>query len=64
MEQPCPRDCPDRKPGCGANCEKWQQYVAARNAAYEARLRSLDFETCKQTVIGRAEHTRWLKRRK
>lgn len=36
--QPCAKDCPDRGPGCGANCEKWKAYVAKRNEEYERRL--------------------------
>ena len=32
-------DCPDRKPGCGANCEKWAEYVKLRDAEYERRHR-------------------------
>lgn len=38
MKQPCERDCPDRKAGCGATCEKWQAYVKERDAEYERRV--------------------------
>jgi hypothetical protein len=24
----CPRDCPGRRPGCGATCEKFQKHRA------------------------------------
>lgn len=34
---PCGKDCPDRKPGCAADCGKWKAYVAERNANYEKR---------------------------
>ena len=42
MKNPCydkttSTDCPDRKPGCGASCEKWAEYVKARDAEYERR---------------------------
>lgn len=37
MKQPCARDCPDRKAGCAATCEKWKTYVEERNAGYEER---------------------------
>lgn len=37
MKQPCARDCPDRKAGCGTTCEKWQAYVKERDAEYEKR---------------------------
>lgn len=32
--QPCVKDCPDRKAGCAAECEKWKAYVAKRNEEY------------------------------
>ena len=42
MKNPCYNesthtDCPDRKPGCGATCEKWAEYVKARDAEYIRR---------------------------
>ena len=64
IEQPCPRDCPERKAGCGATCERWQAYVKKRNAEYEERNRKADFHACKRVVIDRANHNLWLKRRK
>lgn len=30
-------DCPNRRAGCSANCEKWQKYVNERNEEYEKR---------------------------
>lgn len=36
---PCERDCPERKPGCGAVCEKWIQYTAEREKWYAAKLK-------------------------
>lgn len=38
--QPCKRDCPDRAPGCGAKCEKWQQYTQEREKEYDRRRTS------------------------
>ena len=35
VKQPCTRECPDRKAGCHAKCEKWLKYEEARNAEYE-----------------------------
>ena len=35
VKQPCTRECPDRKAGCHAKCEKWLEYEKARNAEYE-----------------------------
>lgn len=32
--QPCVKDCPDRRAGCAAECEKWKAYVAKRNEEY------------------------------
>ena len=45
MKNPCYKketrtDCPDRKPGCGATCEKWAEYVKLRDAEYERRFNS------------------------
>lgn len=37
-KHPCDPDCPDRKAGCAAICEKWKAYVAKRNEEYERRL--------------------------
>ena len=30
-------DCPNRKAGCFADCEKWAEYVTKRAAEYERR---------------------------
>ena len=30
-------DCPNRKPECGATCEKWKEYVSKRNDFYELK---------------------------
>ena len=38
LKHPCKKDCPDRKPGCGAECAKWKEYVEKRNAMYAERL--------------------------
>lgn len=38
IQHPC-KDCPDRKAGCSAKCEKWAAYVKKRNAAYAERLK-------------------------
>lgn len=37
VQPPCVRDCPGRKPGCGAECEKWQEYITKREALYKQR---------------------------
>lgn len=41
IQHPC-KDCPDRKAGCSAKCEKWAAYVKKRNAAYAERLKRAD----------------------
>lgn len=41
IQHPC-KDCPDRKAGCSAKCEKWAAYVKNRNAAYDERLKRAD----------------------
>ena len=44
MKQPCEKDCPDRKAGCGATCPKWEKYVKWRNAQYEERKEKWDMD--------------------
>lgn len=36
-DKPTKTDCPERKPGCGANCPKWAKYVEERNQLYKER---------------------------
>ena len=37
-QQPCMRDCPDRKAGCAISCPKWAEYIKKREAEYSRRL--------------------------
>ena len=42
MKNPCYNtethtDCPERYPGCGADCPKWAAYVVKRDAEYIQR---------------------------
>lgn len=42
MKNPCyneetKTDCPNRKAGCAAKCEKWAEYVKLRDAEYLQR---------------------------
>lgn len=37
-KQPCHRDCPKRKPGCGATCPDWAAYIKERDEEYQRRL--------------------------
>ena len=46
-KQPCGQNCPDRKAGCGAVCEKWKQYEADRAEWYKVKL--ADTERMKNT---------------
>jgi len=51
VKQPCTRECPDRKAGCHAKCEKWLEYEKARNAEYE-KARNAEYErTAKEKQI-------------
>ena len=36
IPSPCTKDCANRKPGCGAMCDRFLDYVAERNASYDA----------------------------
>ena len=63
-EQPCKRDCPERKAGCGTTCERWQAYVKKRNADYEKRRKQREFdEVCFEGKIKNL-HRSFTKRRK
>lgn len=33
-------DCPDRCAGCSAHCDRWAEYVAARDTEYTRRFRA------------------------
>lgn len=37
LRQPCAKDCPDRKPGCVADCERWQAYIEQREEMYRQK---------------------------
>lgn len=37
----CPRDCPGRSPGCGANCPTWQEHRAEAMKLYEERAKQI-----------------------
>lgn len=41
LNQPCVKDCPDRKAGCAINCEKWAAYLKEREAMYEERRKQV-----------------------
>lgn len=57
MKQPCARDCPDRVAGCATTCEKWKAYVEERNAGYEERRKSREFdEVCYE---GKTKSIKW-----
>lgn len=45
LKPPCEKDCPDRKPGCGADCAAWKSYIEKRNAEYANRKRLFDEAT-------------------
>ena len=38
LENPCGKDCPNRKAGCAIKCPEWLEYVAKRNEVYKARV--------------------------
>lgn len=35
-------DCPDRRPGCAANCKRWKQYTEKREEMYRQRKTDYD----------------------
>ena len=51
---PCKKDCPDRYPGCGAKCEKWQAYTKARNAYYQDILHEIQANEMSKEVRKRS----------
>lgn len=64
MKQPCDRDCPDRKAGCGTNCEKWQAYVKERNEMYSERMKQRDFDDMTCENKSKNMHRSFARRRK
>lgn len=36
-KQPCAKDCPQRAAGCAVSCERWSEYVKAREKQYADR---------------------------
>lgn len=44
MKQPCAQDCPRRSEDCAATCKEWKDYVAERNARYEAIYKEKQIE--------------------
>lgn len=41
----CPPDCPGRYPGCGANCEKFQQHRAKCAERYKRNVAQVEIGT-------------------
>ena len=35
LRPPCKKDCTGRGPGCGIECEAWQEYIKSRAERYE-----------------------------
>ena len=48
-------NCPDRKAGCSATCEKWRKHKEARNKIYEERAK--EFKKLDDYISTRK--TRW-----
>ena len=42
---PCKSDCPDRRVGCHAECEKYKAYRADREKLYKKRMTDKDITT-------------------
>jgi len=40
----CPRDCPERYPGCGATCPTWLEYCAERDARYRDNMKQREID--------------------
>lgn len=60
VQQPCVKDCPDRKAGCAVTCGKWAEYVSTRNTYYERQK----LEQIGMTENGAKRFNRNLARRK
>jgi hypothetical protein len=41
MKQPCQRDCPKQKPGCGATCPDWAKWEEWKKQEYKARFEKM-----------------------
>ena len=45
MKQPCDRNCPERKPGCGSVCPRWAEWEAWKKQEYRRRLKEAEVTT-------------------
>lgn len=53
MKQPCHRDCPKRKPGCGATCPDWAAYIKERDEEYQRRHRMCKINEIREDSVRR-----------
>jgi hypothetical protein len=58
IKTPCPRDCPGRRPGCGATCEKFQKHRAECEERYK---RNAEQVMINDVLYGRMKKVRKLK---
>ena len=68
MKNPChdhetKTDCADRCAGCAGTCEKWAEYVEARNAEYERRKHISAANTAYAAGRGKCKEI-WIKHKK
>lgn len=50
IKSPCTPDCPERKCGCHAKCNKYKVYEAMRNRGYEKRQEEQRTEVFMQSI--------------
>ena len=52
-DNPCTRDCPDRKAECAKTCPKWAKYAAGRAKRYEYNKAVYDVQNALRTPVNR-----------
>ena len=52
-DNPCTKDCPDRKAECAKTCPKWAIYAAGRAERYKHNKTVYDIENALRTPVNR-----------
>lgn len=52
-DNPCTKDCPDRKAECAKTCHKWAKYAEGRAERYKYNKTVYDIENALRTPVNR-----------
>lgn len=54
-KNPCHRDCPKRRPGCGSNCKEWAKWHEALEAEKQSMKKQCQISAYQVEVIKKKE---------